>query len=48
MVHVVQVDLFVLLDQLLLFLLADGGGRTLEFVELFNVLIIGLAIARIG
>jgi hypothetical protein len=48
MVHVVQVDLFVLLDQLLLFLLADDCGRTLELVELFDVLIIGLAIPRIG
>jgi hypothetical protein len=48
MVHVVQVDLFVLLDQLLLFLLADGCGRTLELVELFDVLIIGLAIPRVG
>ena len=48
MVHVVQVDLFVLLDQLLLLFLVDGCGRTLELVEFLDVLIIGLTISRIG
>ncbi len=48
MVHVVQVDLFILLDQLLLLLLVDACGSTLELVELLDVLIIGLAISRIG
>ena len=47
MVHVVQVDLFVLLDQLLLLLCADGCGSTLELVKLLDVFIIGLAIPRI-
>ena len=47
MVHVVQVDLFILLNQQLLLLLADGCGRTLELVEFLDVLIIYFAIPRI-